>query len=239
MSNEIYERYQLELIVQEYREKGFEIFLEDKPGFSNLRFDAVAKHKESGKLVFIELVNKPRTKAQTRARIRAIERLSRHYPEAVVDFRYIDIESSRFRKWQENIGENYRIEVVEAISQRAPRPPLNSIGISVYFMQIWSLHVTTIRSFGRHLNLQNDRGALDIYNELLRLEILSPPEDRLDDVFLNLFELHEAVLAIADGATVQDYYLDNLINHFRSVRQQVRRFLRLELGSSRNRGNLK
>lgn len=97
----------------------------------------------------------------------------------------------------------------------------------MYFMQVWSLHTATIRAFGRLLDFLTappvGRGALEIYNELLRLELLSPPEDLVEGVSLNLFDLHDPVLPIADGAAVNESYLDSLIHHFYSVRQQVRK----------------
>lgn len=230
MNNESYERYQLELIAQEYRQRGFDVSSEVQSGVGTSMFDAVARHKESGKLVFIELVNKSSARSQASQRMKAIEGFSVTYPEAVVDFRYIDVESSRLHQWQRNVGEDHRIEVSEAVSQRVARPPVNAVGRSMYFMQIWSLHVATIRAFGRVLDIlaghADGRGALDIYNQLLRYKFLSPPEDLVDGVSLNLFELHEAVLAVAEGAEVNEQYFDDLIEHFRSVRKQIRRYVR-------------
>lgn len=234
MNNENYERYQLELIAQEYRGKGYDVSSKVPFVGENLGFDAIAKHKESGKVVVIELVNKSRGKAHALERIRAIERLSTISPEAIVDFRYIDVESNRLRQWQENVGEGRRINVLDAVSQRVPRPPVNAVGRSMYFMQIWSLHVATIRSFGRDVVGRPDgKGGLEIYNELLRLQILLPPEDLVDGVSFNLFDLHEAVLAVAEGAEVNEQYLDGLIKHFRSIRKQIRRYARF-VGRPRN-----
>ena len=97
-------------------------------------------------------------------------------------------------------------------------------------VQIWALHTATIRSYGSIIDLLTDPprrlGALEIYNNLLRFELLYPPEELIAGVDLNLFDLHEAVLAIAEGALVNDRYLDNLMKHFKSVRQQVRKRLK-------------
>ena len=227
MSNEDYERYQLELILREYASRGFEVSQEAQAEFGNMRFDAIARNRASGQLVIIELVNKAQSRARATERINAIRRLAEVYPEAQVDLRYIDVEKSRLHWWRDTVGEDRYASIEDALTKRLPRRPNDSLGWTMYFMQVWALHTATIRAYGRLLDLLTappvGRGALEIYNELLRFELLSPPEDLVEGVSLNLFDLHEAVLAIADGAVVNESYLDSLIHHFYSVRQQVRK----------------
>ena len=227
MSNEDYERYQLELILREYASRGFEVSQEARAEFGNMRFDAIARNRASGQLVIIELVNKAQSRARATERINAIRRLAEVYPEAQVDLRYIDVEKSRLHWWRDTVGEDSYTSIEDALKKRLPRRPNDSLGWTMYFMQVWALHMATIRAYGRLLDLLTappvGRGALEIYNELLRFELLSPPEDLVDGVSINLFDLHEVVLAIADGAVVNESYLDSLIHHFYSVRLQVRK----------------
>lgn len=230
MSNEDYERYQLELILREYASRGFEVSQEAQAGLGNMRFDAIAKNRESGKLVVIELVNKAQSRARASERINVLRRFAEIYPDAQVDLRYIDVEISRIRWWQEAVGEDRFASIKDILRQRLPRRPASEVGRSMYFMQVWALHTAIIRTYGRFIDLLTDpphgRGALEIYNKLLRFELLHPPEELIEGVDLNLFDLHEAVLAIAEGALVNDRYLDNLMQHFHSIRQQVRKRLK-------------
>ncbi len=230
MRNEDYERYQLELILQEYASRGFDVSLETQAGIGNMRFDAIAKNRASGQLVVIELVNKMQSKSRASERINAIRRFAEIYPDAQVDLRYIDIEKSRFRWWQELVGEDRSANIKDVLNKRLPRRSTSVLGRSMYFMQVWALHIATIRAYGRVIDLltapPKSRGALEIYNDLLRLQLLHPPEELIEGIDLNLFDLHEAVLAIAEGAAVNDRYLDNLLHHFHSVRQQIRKWLK-------------
>lgn len=230
MSNEDYERYQLELILQEYSSRGFDVSLEPQAGIGNMRFDAIAKNRASGQLVVIELVNKTQSKSMASERINAIRRFAEIYPDAQVDLRYIDVEKSRVRWWQELVGEDRSASIKDVLNKRLPRRSISVLGRSMYFMQVWALHTATIRAYGRIIDPliapPRSLGALEIYNDLLRLQLLHPPEELIEGIDLNLFDLHEAVLAIAEGAAVNDRYLDNLIHHFHSVRQQVRKWLK-------------
>lgn len=230
MSNEDYEKYQLELILQEYASRGFDVSLEAQAEIGNMRFDAIAKNRASGQLVVIELVNKTQSKSKASERINAIRRFAEIHPNAQVDLRYIDVEKSRVRWWQEVVGKDRSASIKDVLNKRLPRRSNSVLGRSMYFMQVWALHTATIRVYGRVIDLltapPKSRGALEIYNDLLRFELLYPPEDLIEDIDLNLFDLHEAVLAIADGATVNDRYLDSLMQHFYSVRQQIRKSLK-------------
>lgn len=226
MSNEVYEKYQLALIAQDYQRRGFDVSLGEQARIGNLRFDAVAKNKETKSLVVIELVNKTSSKAHPSERIMTIKKLSEIKPNAVVDLRYIDVELFRVRQWQDTVGEIFQTDINAALGQRVPRPPSNTISRSMHFMQIWALHATTIRAYGRYLgekvSYDNSQGALDIYNELLHQEIIYRPEYLIDSVELNLFDLHEAVLAIAEGAAVNEKYHHDMTQHFLSIRKQIR-----------------
>lgn len=227
MSSEDYDRYQLELILREYESRGFEVLQEAQAGLENMRFDAIAKNRESGRLVVVELINKAQSRTRASERINVLRRFSEIYPDALVDFRYIDVEVFRIRWWQETVGEDRFASIRDILNQRLPRRSASEVGRSMYFMQIWVLHTEIIRAYGHFLNdLSNGRGALEIYNELLRLKLLYPPEELIDGVDLNLFDLHEAVLAVAEGALINDYYLDSLMQHFHSIRQQVRKRLK-------------
>lgn len=123
MSNEDYERYQLELILREYASRGFEVSQEAQAGLGNMRFDAIAKNRESGKLVVIELVNKAQSRARASERINVLRRFAEIYPDAQVDLRYIDVEISRIRWWQEAVGEDRFASIKDILSQRLPRRP--------------------------------------------------------------------------------------------------------------------
>lgn len=227
MIDEAYERYQLELILREYSGRGFDVSQEAQAGLGNMQFDAIAKNRASGQLVIIELVNKAQSRAKAAERINAIRRLAEAYPDAQVDFRYIDVEKSRIHWWQGAVGGDRYERIEDALNKRLPRRPNDALGSTMYFMQVWALHTATIRAYGRFIDILTappvGRGALEIYNELLRLELLLPPEDLIEGVDLNLFDLHEAVLAIADGAIVNERYLDNLTQHFYEVRRQIRK----------------
>lgn len=227
MIDEAYERYQLELILREYAGRGFDVSQEVQVGLGNMQFDAIAKNRASGQLVIIELVNKTQSRKKAAERINMIRRLAEAYPDAQVDLRYIDVEKSRIRWWQDTVGGDRYEHIEVALNKRLPRRPDDALGCTMYFMQVWALHTATIRAYGRFIDFLTappvGRGALEIYNELLRIELLHPPEDLIDEVNLNLFDLHEAVLAITDGAIVNERYLDNLTRHFYSVRQQVRK----------------
>jgi hypothetical protein len=227
VSDEAYEKYQLELILREYEGRGFDVLREAQAGLGNMRFDAIAKNRSSGQLVIIELVNKAQSRARAAERINVIRRLAESYPDAQIDLRYIDVEKSRIHWWQDTVGGDRYESIEDAINKRLPRRPKDALGWTMYFMQIWALHTATIRAYGRIIDLLTappiGRGALEVYNDLLRFELLLPPEDLIEGVDLNLFDLHEAVLAIADGAIVNERYLDNLVQHFYSVRQQVRK----------------
>lgn len=179
MSNETYERYQLELISQEYAGRGFDVSLEPQAELGDFRFDAVARNRVSGQLVIIELVNKAQSKARAAERTNAIRRLAETYPDAQVDLRYIDTEKPRVHLWRETVGEDRYAIIEDALNKRLPRRPYDTLGWTMYFMQIWALHMATIRAYGRFLEVliapPMALGALEIYNELLRFKLLQPP----------------------------------------------------------------
>jgi len=66
-----YEQYQLELVARSYRQRGFEVRIQDSVGNSSFQFDAYARNAE-GEVVIIQLVNALRSDSELQRQLAAL-----------------------------------------------------------------------------------------------------------------------------------------------------------------------
>ena len=218
-----YEVHQLKLIVLQYERRGFIHRVDFGLQESRYRFDAVFESPEDGHLVFVELLSKRRRADVNESRVAALEQAARAFPDAEVDFRYVDSDVEPYAEFSSarSLPVANR-NLAGVLKQRLP----NSKGVAssnLDLLGLWYLHALTLREFASFLNESDARSdnVLDIYNRLLSREILSAPEQIEDGVDLDLFQIHEAVLAAVQGAIIEKRYPNELRAHVKCVRRQV------------------
>lgn len=219
-----YEALQLRLIVRDYLNQGFVVSREDAR--INVRFDAVVYRESDNQLVFIELLNSRRPVNINEDRVRALERAAQAYPHAKIDLRYIDVEAAPYgallgQGARPANGDDFR----SILKQRLPTPKGNSISNVGLLLELWAIHALALRTVA--WAVERPRAAtesvLDAYNNLLRRGVLEAPEQIDDTVTLDLFQIHDAVLAATQGAIVEARYPNELRKHIQSVRKQLRK----------------
>lgn len=227
-----YEALQLRLIASEYKSKGFEVDLNvhfPMRGSGSLIFDAVAKKLSEQRIVFIELLNPNRANGDNERRAKDFERVAVEYPYAEVDFRYLDTQAAQYllqlERGTRRVTAN---ELKSLLSTRIPQAPKGDVLSTARLLELWSLHALTMRAFAAYIAAPAAEPAnlLDLYNSLLSSEMLAKPEQLVDDVVFDFFEIHEAVISATQGALVERQYLEQLREHIKSVRKQVRRRLK-------------
>ncbi|MCD4500167.1 hypothetical protein [Chromobacterium vaccinii] len=222
-----YEQYQLALIAQDYRHRGFQVELEGYiPGVPGWRFDALAR-SETGETVIIELVNKRQSYHHAKLRLVALEAVARRQPNVKVDFRYIDVDTGVVWLTRNRRQEDAAPNLQQALNVRLPKLPSNAVDVTQKFLALWLLHVSLIRAYSVHLGLAevHTESALNLYNELLRTQSLVAPETVEDTVTQDLFELYAQSRGALQGGSINRETLIQLRMHFMNVRQQVKRRL--------------
>jgi len=157
-----YEQHQLRLIAAEYESKGFSIVLEVPVPGTNFTFDAVATRPDGG-VTIIELVNARHELRNTETRVDVLRRAALLYPGASVDLRYIDSGQSAFSVQMERLpnvqggADNQVDRLNKVLKVRLPKQPGGSdVALTRSFLDLWALHVATIRSF-RNLRIRRNR----------------------------------------------------------------------------------
>jgi hypothetical protein len=233
----VYEALQLKLIAQSYIERGFDVAYEAMiEGVGAYRFDAVAR-KGRDELVIIEMVNKRRSGDQSGI-LHALEAIRQGYPHAKVDFRYIDVDAAAAQIERANLEGIAHPSLEDTLNTRLPRRPPDGVDATRAFLDLWRLHVALIRAYARRFNnfyvlldsheqeFSNNEGVLDVYNDLLRYDFLSPPEEMVEADIKDLFELYDGAKAALEGVPINTGMFDQLREHFMDVRRQVRMHLR-------------
>ncbi|MGN3966811.1 hypothetical protein ACS0ZG_31920 [Burkholderia gladioli] len=224
-----YERHQLQLIAATYEKEGFDVQLEVRLSNIPFRFDAVAHDPISEKMVIIEVVNARLGDRSIEQRRRALEAVAKFYPSAKVDFRYIDHGVEPFWVRSREPGRRGDVDILQAaLSRRLPRLSKKLLYDTIQFAELWTLHIAMLRAYGKCLNLDdaNSIDVRDLYNELLRLQRLVPPEDNSDKVTENLFDLYDTALATMQGALALRYDVMQIRGHVISVRAQIRKWFK-------------
>lgn len=231
MNNNEYEKYQLELIAAEYRARGFEVRTQARVSGLPYEFDAVAQNRE-GEQVFIEIVNKSLSAEAATRKLRAFEEIAARVPNAKVDFRYIDVDAIALHL-AHNRQQFALPGLKEALAARVPLLPRSSI--AGQFLNLWQLHASTIRAFAVWLEVRDESNLniLDLYNEILSRKAILPPDDIVEEVDMDLFEIFDNVQLAIQGAVVEPNSFDQLRLHVLEVRRQVREKLRRNI-STRN-----
>jgi hypothetical protein len=215
-----YERYQLDLIAIEYRTRGYEVIKEGTVPGLPYRFDAVAKGPE-GERVIIEIVNKNQTKKTAERKLLALQAIAAGAPNTKVDFRYIEVDTIALRM-ASNREQFAPPKLKQVLAERVPQ--LRQSNVAGQFLNLWQLHAATIRAYAVSLRLGDEPNltVLDLYNETLRQRAITPPEDIVEDVKMDLFEIFENVQSAIQGAVIEPDLFNQLRLHVLEVRRQIR-----------------
>lgn len=220
-----YERFQLELIVSEYRSRGYVVEAEAVLPGSQLRFDGIARN-DSGELVLLELVSANMSEDQMAARRHVISEAASRYPDALIDFRYVDTKQALFAQFNLPKEEN-RFDAFSRLL-RARLSPLDEHpeSTSKQMLALWYGYSSLLRAYARlwsHPEVET-ASILDLYNSFLKARILSPAEIKDDEVNDDLFQMHDAMIAATQGALVSLECVRQLRRHYQWLRKQVRSY---------------
>lgn len=224
MNSREYEQHQLALIAQDYRRRGFRVELESQiPEAPKWRFDALAVN-EAGETVIIELVNRRLNEGAAEERLMALGAVAAIRPDVKVDFRYIDVDTGAVWIARNRSHDDAVLDFPRVLGTRLPSIPNGANDVTKKFLALWPLHVSLIRQYCRHLGLANTHteDVLDLYNELLRAQRLVAPENVVDEVTLDLFDLYAVARGALQGASVDRAAFQQLRMHTMSVKQQAR-----------------
>jgi hypothetical protein len=217
-----YEKLQLELIAHEYRSNGYSVQVETVLPGSGLRFDAIAQN-DNGAMVLLELLNPNLSEDEIAARRHAISEAAKRHPNAMVDFRYIDLKQSAFRRFNHADGERIEDPLKKLLSTRVPALNHDPRSASKQMIALWVAYALLLRAYARHWpKLPSETvSILGLYNEFLHAQILKPAEVGDDQVSDDLFQMHEVVIAATEGASVDLAYVKQLRRHYLWLRKQV------------------
>lgn len=223
---EEYERYQLDLIASEYRSKGYTVEVESQLPESSLRFDAVARKEAEGKMVLVELVNPNLSEDQIAVRRRAIAETASLFPNALVDFRYIDTKQSAFLEFNKRDDDFRYQQFTDLLKARFPVFNKKPKYAARQMLNLWVGYACLLRGFGRFCSHPDSETAsiLDLYNSFLRQGGLVPAERTDDAVNHDLFQMHEVVIAATQGALIDVEYVKQLRGHYQALRKQVKKY---------------
>lgn len=218
-----YEKYQLDLIAMEYNARGYTVSVETRVQGFQYRFDAVAEGP-NGEQVFIEIVNKSQTVDAAQLRLRALEEVAARAPHAKVDFRYIDVDTMAWRmacNRQQITGPQLK----QLLAMRVPS--LTQTVVAGQLLNLWQVHASTIRAFAVWLGMEKEPNLtiLDLYNESLRQKFFTAPQDVVDEVEMDLFEIFEDVQVAVQGGVLGQHSFDQLRLHVLEIRKQIRQKL--------------
>ena len=222
---ERYESQQLLLIAEEYRRQGFSVLTEVALPGSQARLDIVARRASDDMHVIVELLSAARAEASGDARVEILQRAAMVYPSARVELRYLDEQAAPYTALLSRTARAPRMEDLwKALKRRLPSKKTDELSRNSQLLELWAVHALTIRAVALAMSdpLLTSENVLDVYNALLRHQILLPPEAEGKSVTLSLFQIHEAVLAATQGAIVDLTFVTELRLHVQSVRQQVR-----------------
>ena len=219
-----YEQYQLKLIGKSYLERGFTVLYNASINGLSYRFDALAQN-ESDEIIIIELVNKSQSNDAMKERLKALEEISNLIPRAKVDFRYIDVDAGSFQMIRRLAQEPRELDLQQALTVRLPRLAGQEEDATLLFLNLWLLHVATIRAYGASLRLNqaNSKSLLDLYNEMLQSKDLIAPEVLADSVSQDLFDLYAKAQGAIQGALIGRDTYEQLRGHVREIRKQIRK----------------
>lgn len=223
-----YETYQLNLIIQEYVSSGYKIISPaDSPTYNSVKLPDALLEKD-GQFIIIELIHAGLSNRQLEERQLSLNRLSEKYPSAKVDFRYIDngqiaLGKADLEQWKHPFGEiekilrskvpNHRKDYHENVSQK---------------IKIWIRYTVMLRCFHRIITgrRNEDKSILEIYNILLKRELLTAPEQVNESINVDFFELYYLMTAAIEGVQIERRKLDELRDHFLCNRRQIRNLMR-------------
>jgi hypothetical protein len=221
-----YERYQLETIALEYERLHYQVEIAGRLADLPFEFDAVAT--KGDETVIIELVNRRMNEDAMQRKLLALETVARRIPGARVDFRYIDVDAGAVwlarRRTQAKADQTLKETLAVRLPQFAAEKP-NAAG---RFLQVWLNHVATLRAYGAKRGLQDvgNENVLDLYNELLKIDALNPPEVVDDGLEQDLFELYAGVRGVILGGPIDSHSFAQLRGHVLHVRAQIRRHIK-------------
>jgi hypothetical protein len=218
-----YERLQLELIASEYRRRGYIVDTEQVLSSGGLRFDCIAR-SERGEMVFVELLNANMSEEQMSVRRRVISEAASLYPEAVIDFRYVDTKDTSFSRFNHSENRDHFYKFKKLLGLRLPPLDEKPESASKQMLALWYGYASLLRAYARlwsHPEVES-ASILDLYNSFLKKGILSPAEIKDDQVEDDLFQMHDAMIAVTQGALVSLDYVTQLRRHYQWLRKQVR-----------------
>ncbi len=226
MNFEEYEKYQLKMIEQSYRQRGFSFEPEPRIQGLQYRFDAIAR-SDSGEVIIIELVNKYQSSRGMQNKLRAFEELSKLQPNVKVDFRYVDVDAGALQLARPRPQDAGHPNLQQLLKARMPRFDSEQIDATRPFLDMWTLHVALIRAYSVNLDLDyaGTGSMLDLYNEMLESHSLIAPEAVVDDVTQDLFDLFAEAQGALQGAPIDRRTFLQLRGHVLEVRKQVRKHL--------------
>ncbi len=224
-----FERFQLEIIAQDYRSQGFEVETEVQIDGISYVFDAVARRQSDRQQIFIELVNKSGVESLLSERSLAFREASAKFPHARVELRYIDNDASPYfllrQRGQALDGVGIGV-VASILKKKLPPENIQDVAGSMrHFLSLWAIHSLTIRGMAnfKYGEQGSEGNILDAYNQLLADGTIVAPETIEEEISLDLFQIFEAISATLHGAVVDIIFLWNLKLHVRSIRNQVKK----------------
>lgn len=240
-----YENYQLDLILTEYLVQGYRIAEREKK-VKDFRFDAIVANHDNTHYVIIEAINRRRADVYSRGREKKFSEMLDEKtirdalgaaPTATisVDFRYIDSETIRNDR-NIIIQKDNGLRTLNGLLKDKLPPSAPDIvkNRERQFLSDWSLIARTIRAaiahWFSHEKLVSGNSVLECYNLLLAHSTLVPAEQLAMDYFksednffyIDLFDLHEKVLSVIEGATVTSQEVKALRFHLVMLRKQIK-----------------
>ncbi|WP_122669893.1 hypothetical protein [Pseudomonas viridiflava] len=219
-----YERYQLDSIASEYRSRGYVVDVEAQLPDTGVRFDAIARRGDDKELVFVEIVNPRLSDDEIVARRLAIADAALRFPNALIDFRYIDIKQSAFLEFNTRDDNSRDQQFRELLKARFPVFNKKPKDAARQMLSLWAGYASLLRGLGRLCRHPESEEAsiLDLYNSFLQRRILVSAEATDDSVSHDLYQMHEVVIAATQGALVDIEYVKQLRGHYQALRKQAK-----------------
>jgi hypothetical protein len=224
-----YEKYQLGLVLGEYKAKGYDVESEVFFKLNNRTFviDGLAERANPPSTVIIELVNSHRfDQSALEGRADAILKHFGDRPNVVVDFRYVD-SATPFAALEANrtfVSKKHNL-IMEPGGKVSTATLSKSESLSNQLLSQWHEIAQSIRQFARN-NLDENSVSLpvlDLYNLLLMPPFHFRPAERSMryEVRKNLFDLRTDIDIVLEGGDVDEKWVRQLRLHFNSMLHQM------------------
>jgi hypothetical protein len=217
-----YERAQFELILLEYKARGFDVSLE--PEFGEIRVDAIARRDRE--TIVVELVNSSENVRQRETRTDGLQRLFDQFPEWKLDLRYIDNPQLDSQRATVGVGKSWGIlakrsgpnQVLAELKTRRRTLSMEA-SHSPEYLRVWSYLAQTLRFWERRkFGPQEMRGISETWTTFseMNAEMLGTIDDLLD-----FSQLEDYARIAIEGGIVEKSTTDDLWKTYLRVRRIV------------------